>query len=215
MDVCSDERLVAMLELVKLPLNIRTLDYKTSTIDFSYPVVYGMQNKTAEYNINYNIYHTMLGLIGELQRPDLKTYISGSYEIKTNLQNVFSLILIGLGDFGGAHPMTYVRALNMDVLTGKNYQLSELFKPNSNYLKRLSDIIAEQIKERDIPLFEEFKGIRPNQDYYIADVNLIIFFQLYEITSYAQGFPYFSIPIYEIQDIVDEKGLLNNIAGII
>jgi len=204
-----------MLDIVKLPVNIRTNEYKTATIDFSYPVIYGLENATAEYWINYYIYHTVLRMIQELQQPNLKTYISGSYEIKNNQQNVLSLCFIGMGDFGGVHPMTFVRSLSFDTLTGKDYLLRDLFKPGSNYIKRLSDIITEQIKERKIPLLDGFQQIRLDQDYYIADVNLIIYFQLYEIASYAQGFPYFPIPIYKVQDIIDEKGLLYRLPGII
>ena len=57
-------------------------------------------------------------------------------------------------------------------------------------------------------MINEFTTIRPEQDYYIADKALVIYFQLYELTPYAYGFPYFPISVYEIQDIIDENGPL-------
>jgi hypothetical protein len=91
--------------------------------------------------------------------------------------------------------------------------LGELFKPDSNYVQRLSAIIQRQITERKIQLLEPFQGIRPDQDYYIADKSLVIYFQLYEITPYYYGFPYFPISVYEIQDLIREDGPLGKVLG--
>lgn len=75
-------------------------------------------------------------------------------------------------------------------------------------MKKLSDIVLKQIKEREIDLLGEFKPVKPNQDYYIADKSLVIYYQLYEITPYVFGFPQFPISVYEIQDIINEDGPL-------
>ncbi|MGI6066429.1 MAG: RsiV family protein, partial [Bacillota bacterium] len=96
---------------------------------------------------------------------------------------------------------------------GRLYQLQDLFKPGADYVARLSEIIGIQIERRNIPILGEFTGIRPDQDFYIADKALVIYFQLYEITPYAYGFPYFPISVYEIQDIIDEEGPLGKMMG--
>lgn len=197
-----------------LPAKIQTCRYYIPTTDILYPVVYGLSNLRAQEKINYEIYNLMIKLSAELRQPDLITYITGSYEIKANERGFLSLTLGQLADFGGAHPMTIIKALNFDLSTGRVYELKDLFKPNSDYVKILSDIIAKEIEERDILVLEEFESIRPDQDFYIADNNLIIFFQLYEISPYVQGFPYFSIPIYRLQDIIRENGILSRMMGI-
>ncbi len=76
-----------------------------------------------------------------------------------------------------------------------------LFKDGSDYVKQLSDIIKVDIKKWNIQLLDEFKAIRPDQDFYIADTSIVIYFQLYEITPYYWGFPYFPIPILDVADI--------------
>lgn len=73
-------------------------------------------------------------------------------------------------------------------------------------------MIREQIKERDIPLINEFTAIRPNQDFYVADKTIVIYFQLYELTPYVYGFPMFPVSLYELQEIIDEKGPLGRLA---
>ena len=76
-----------------------------------------------------------------------------------------------------------------------------MFKDGSDYVKQLSAIIKVDIKKWNIQLLDEFKAIRPDQDFYIADTSLVIYFQLYDITPYYWGFPYFPIPILDVADI--------------
>lgn len=197
-----------------LPVMIQTYRYYIPTTDILYPVVYGMTNLDAQRKINDAIFNLMLKISSELRQPDLVTYITGSYEIKANERGFLSVTLEQLGNFGGAHPMTIIKALNMDVSTGKVYELKDLFKADSKYVERISEIISREIKEREIPLLEEFKTIKPNQDFYIVDNNLVIFFQLYEISPYVAGFPYFSIPIYKLQDIIPDDGVLSKMMGV-
>lgn len=194
--------------MLTLPVYIKTNSYVTPTINIYYPFVYGFSDNEVQKKINYEITTLMYNLISELRRRDLITYISGSYEIKTNERNVLSITLTGLGDFQGVHPITIVKALTVDIETGDVYQLSDLFKSDSDYIKVLSEMVYKQIKEHDIPLLGEFKGVKPNQDYYIADKGLIIYFQQYEIAPYVAGLPYFLDPIYNLQDLIPEDGIL-------
>ncbi|KAB3531537.1 DUF3298 and DUF4163 domain-containing protein [Alkaliphilus serpentinus] len=200
-----------MYDEFKSPVNIQTQCYYTSNVSFKYPMVYGLSDPMIQQRMNYRIYSLMLEVISELINPysNTITYVTGFYEIKTNERDVLSITLNATGDFGGAHPMSVVKALTFDVKTGDEYELYQLFLPDSDYIQRMSDMIAIQIKERDIPLLGDFKGISPTQDYYIADKALVIFFQLYEIAPYAAGFPYFVIPIYDVSDIIVPDGLLS------
>jgi len=135
--------------------------------------------------------------------------MQGGYEIKTNERAILSLTQSNYAFYDHqAHGMTYLKSLTGNVKTGKFYSLAELFKPGSNYVQRLSDIIRVQIMERHMDLLEPFTSIRPDQDYYVADKSLVIYFELYEITPYYYGFPMFPISVYQIQDIINENGPL-------
>jgi hypothetical protein len=76
----------------------------------------------------------------------------------------------------------------------------------------LNRIIKEQIKTQQIFTLEPFTSISPNQDYFIADKALVIYFQLYDLTAYAYGFPMFVISVFNLQDIIDENGPLGKMA---
>jgi len=131
------------------------------------------------------------------------------FEIKNNQRNILSLNLIVYSFTGGAHGMTIIKSLTFDTTTGKEYTLNELFKIGSDYEKVLFSIISKDIKKWHIDLLGDFKSIRIDQDFYIADTSLVIYFQLYEITPYASGFPYFPIAILDISDIIRPEGPLN------
>jgi len=188
---------------------------KPPLIDFFYPAAEGLGDISVEQRINHQIVSLMYRMIDELQQPGLSSQVTGYYEIKANERNILSLILSAVGEFGRAHPMLVVHSLNIDAATGTNYPLGTMFKPGSNYKEVLSDIIRGQIAERNLSLPVEYPGIQPNQEYYMADNLLVIFYPLYEAMPYAAALPYFPIPIQKIKPVVAENSLLSRLMGLI
>jgi len=194
---------------MQLPVLVNTQRVKEPRLDLYYPVVHGLKSIAVQRRINYaiqNLVKKMLSDQGYYSNP--RTQVTASYEVKTNERGVLSLSLNNYAFAGGAHGMTIIKSLTFDVSTGRIYSLADLFKPGSDYQRVLSAIIEKQIKEREIPVINEFTGIKPDQDYYIADKVLVVYFQLYELTPYAYGFPEFPITMYQVEDIVDENGPL-------
>ncbi|MFK2825532.1 DUF3298 domain-containing protein [Bacillus sp. B190/17] len=201
---------------IALPVNIETVKISggpNKTV--FYPRVTGMENQRLERAMNETIAYQTQQLIKQQvgNMPTTVTEMIGSYEIKNNQRQVLSLSLSNYTyHFHAAHGMTYIKSLTFDLKQGKLCQLKDLFKPGSDYVKRLSDLIRVQIKQRDIPLLDGFTAIQPNQDFYIADKALVIYFQLYEITPYVVGLPMFPISVFDLQDIIDENGPLGRMA---
>ena len=181
-----------------------------------YPRVIGMQNQHLEKFINTEIVHQIQELIDEQvgNMPTTVEQILGMYEIKNNQRQVLSLSLSNYTyHYHAAHGMTYIKSLTFDLQKERKCELKDLFKLGSDYVHRLSTIIHTQIKQRDIQLLGDFTTIRPNQDFYIADKALVIYFQLYEITPYVVGFPMFPISVFDLQDILVENGPLGRMAS--
>lgn len=195
------------------PLLIQTkkLPHASSKVKVYYPVITQMGDAIIQRKLNSTIIHTLNELLVE-QNFYAKELVEllASFEIKNNQRGILSLNLIVYSFTGGAHGMTIIKSLTIDTKTGKQYELNDLFKPGSDYVKKLSDIIREDIKKWDVQLlYPPFKEIRPDQDFYIADTSLVIYFQLYEITPYVWGFPYFPIPILDLADIIQPQGPLD------
>ncbi|MBW7477525.1 DUF3298 and DUF4163 domain-containing protein [Paenibacillus oenotherae] len=173
------------------------------------PVISGLHNAAARNAMNETIRRTVRELVTEQgSLDDPRAEMQGYFEIKTNEKNVLSLSLFNYAYTGGAHGLTLQRSLTFDTGTGKAYSLSEMFKPGSPYVSRLSDIIKKQIEEREIATLDPFNAISPDQSFYIADRALVIYFALYELTPYAFGFPYFPISVYDLTDIINPNGPL-------
>lgn len=201
-----------MNEPYQLPVRVSTVHIRRPNLDLAYPRVLGLENQTAQDKMNAAITREVQKQLqeqGYLQHPE-KTEVTAYYETKTNERGVLSLTLSNYAYTQHmAHGLTLLNGLTFDTGTGSSYRLGDLFKPGSDYIRVISDIVRAQIRERDVPLLDEFKGIRPDQDFYIADKALVVFFQLYEITPYVYGFPMFPISVYALQDIIPETGPLS------
>lgn len=199
-----------------LPVSIETVKVSSGPDKtVYYPKVIGMQNQGLERAINRTIAHQTQQLINQQvgNMPTTVVQMLGSYEIKNNQRQVLSLSLSNYTyHYHAAHGMTFIKSLTYDLQKGRLTELKDLFIPGSDYVKILSTLIRKQIKQRDIQLLHAFTEIHPNQDFYIADKALVIYFQLYEITPYAFGFPMFPISVFDLQDIIDESGPLGRMA---
>ena len=197
-------------------VNIQTMSHITPNVKLFYPFIWGMPNQPVQDTMNQIIMDQVEQLIDQQAGMQIEgqTEMYGFYELKTNQRGVLSILQ---GNYAYtppmAHGMTVADSLTFDVNTGKVYALSELFTPNSNYVQVLSDLIQQQIKERELPLLGEFKGINPDQYYYIADKALVIYFQLYEISPYYVGLPMFPISVYQIQDLILEHSPLGKMVS--
>lgn len=199
----------------QFPVSIQTGSTTAPGTTIYYPLVIGLPNRNVQDQIN----RTIIGLASYLRQEQLKVQtgtnmqMTGHYEIKTNERGILSLIL---SNYAYSQPMahgnTIAKSLTFDVNTGKLYSLPDLFKPGSNYAAVLSKQISEQLKERDLPLLNGFTAIGPNQDYYLADKSIVVYFQLYEITPYYVGFPMFPISNYTLLPIAAEGGPIDTLA---
>lgn len=199
------------MSYIQLPVQIIPRRIVMPNLDIWYPFIIAGAEAEAIQKMNTQIFSLVNRLIveqGYYENPQ-QTEVTGNFEIKNNQRGVLSLSIINYTyRLHAAHGLTIIKSLNFDIETGNNYQLHELFIQGSDYRKKLSVIIERQIKQRDIGLIEPFKGVRPDQDYYIADKALVIYYQLYELTPYVFGFPQFPISVYDIQDIIKEDGPL-------
>lgn len=205
-----------MMAIEALPVSILTMTMQQDGTTIYYPQVIGLMNGSVQQSINEAIYEEMQTLIQEQyesQYTDTFEEMIGTFEIKTNQRHVLSLTLTNYA-FAPQHAngLTLIKGLTFDTTTGEKYNLSELFIEDSNYVEVLSMHVKEQIGARDIPLLVDFTQIAPDQNYYIADKSLVLFFQEIEITPHYFGSPMFPISVFALGNIVIEDGPLGRMA---
>lgn len=116
---------------------------------------------------------------------------------------------------GAAHGQPSREEYHINIRTGKLYTLKDLFKADSNYKSRLTEIVKGKIdranKELGEQLYSEDIGdLETDGGFTFRSDALRIYFYPYAIASYAAGFPEFSISYDELKDLIDTDGELWN-----
>ncbi|MGG4343383.1 DUF3298 domain-containing protein [Paenibacillus lautus] len=199
------------------PVSIHTLTHTAPGLVIHYPQVYDLMNPGAEEAINRAIIFQIQDMQREQQQVQTGTnpQTTGTFEIKTNERGILSLVLTNYTySEHMAHGYTVTKGLTFTTATGKSYALSDLFRPGSGYQAVLAAEVNRQIRERSIPVLENSPvTVSPNQDFYLTDKSLVIFYPLYAITPYYVGFPMFPISVYDLLGLAPENGLLSDLAA--
>jgi hypothetical protein len=140
----------------------------------------------------------------------LDSNYTGDFEVTYYQKNLLVIEKTGYDyPFGAAHGMPLKKYAHIDLKSGTFYQLNDLFKDHSQYVKTISHIIADQIQSNEkysYIFLDRYKGIRKDQPFFITEGTLNVYFNPYEIAPYVAGFPNFSIPFEEINDLINQDG---------
>lgn len=174
-----------------------------------YPEIQGMRFVAMQKKVNQKL--ADISRVKEIDpNKQLESSYNGDYEVFFFKNRLVELEINGYDyPFGAAHGMPVKVFAQVDLESGVFYQLKDLFKANSSYVEVLSGIIGEQIKndpEYSYVFPDTYKGIAPDQPFYIDANNLYIYFAPYEIAPYVAGFPTFTIPFSEIEQIINKDG---------
>jgi hypothetical protein len=144
-----------------------------------------------------------------------------SYTIDCDIQyisdNLYSIVLLNYANSGGAHPGTWFTSVNYCYSNGRvaSLKLSDLFKPNSNYLKTVSDICIIDLKKQGASLVVDGDVTDFNENmnsgqipFSITPKGLRFNFSAYEAASYAEGDFVVIIPFDKLNAILKTDGVM-------
>lgn len=118
------------------------------------------------------------------------------YEIKLNHGGLISLVIRSYYYTGGAHGMTIVDYVNVDLTTGHPLSFSDLFNTEKDLEYVLQVINKAVVAEPDRYLIQEFTAdlLNSDQDFYLQEDQVVVCFGLYELAPYVSGIQEFTIP---------------------
>lgn len=127
-----------------------------------------------------------------------------SYFDYTHNDDVLSVWVTSENYSGGAHGMSWVNAFTVNTKTGESYgTLGSLFKDPAAGVQYITDKIIKDIQKSPEGFFPEaiqtVKDKKGNYSFYVDGSDLVIYFDLYEITPYAAGMPMFRFPLKDLQ----------------
>lgn len=173
-----------------------------------YPIIEGMRDEAAQQKVNEKL--RQLSQVKPIPKMQLDYTYSGSFSVSFFQKDLAVLKLAGYTYyFGAAHGMPTIIYAPVNLVTGEIYQLQDLFRPGSGYVKVLSDSIAKKIQtdpQYEYVFPDSYKGIAANQPFYLDNEALYVYFTPYEIAPYAAGFPTFIIPYTSIQPLLNTEG---------
>ena len=193
--------------------NVKIVDkiYKSKNnyldINVVVPQINGIGNKKQEDAINDKIIKWTESWINEVKEiadeyfkdkptPLMPYQLYARYKL-TNNSDIISFYIDYYQFSGGAHGITNRIAYNIEKSSGIEMQLKDIFKDNYNYKDVINKEISRQISKDPDRYFtgkDGFNGIGDNQNFYIKNNTVVIYFGLYEIAPYAAGISEFIIP---------------------
>ena len=134
-----------------------------------------------------------------------------SYEVTAADKDFISVLFSFYEYLGGAHPNTTSESFNYDLNRNAPVSLADLFTPNSNYLKVISDYAIKELKKLDTVSWVE-NGAGPKIDNFhswnITPAGLRITFDSYQVGPYAAGAHEVLVPYSVLKPIIRQDGLL-------
>lgn len=138
--------------------------------------------------------------------------VSQSYQATRLDERVLSVFGYVYSNAGGPHPSHYLNSATYDLETGKRITLSDILKDES-CLESLAERVLDTLSNRgeDSMLFDDYVSVvmdhftpgSPNFDsWYFSDQGLVIYFSVYEISSYAAGDFVMEYTYGDLQDIL-------------
>ena len=181
-------------------------------IDLELPLLTGMANHARQDKINArweqdaeNFKQEVASTLDDyVKNAEISGYPVHTYQAFSRIQEGYaglrflSLYIDYYNYTGGAHGFTERRPYNIDLSTGQDLALNDIFAPGYDYCSIINDFINKQIKANPENFFEGdmgFMGIDKQQSFYIKDGHLVIYFGLYEIAPYAVGIQEFKLPL--------------------
>ncbi len=150
---------------------------------------------------------------GEMSRPP--SSLNVSYEVTASDKDFISVLFTFFEYSGGAHPNTTTESFNYDLNRNAPVRLADLFTPNSNYLKVISDYSVRELKKLDTVSSVE-NGAGPKVENFhswnITPAGLKITFDRYQVGPYVAGEHEVVVPYSVLKPIIKPDGLLAHFA---
>lgn len=133
------------------------------------------------------------------------------YEVTAANKDFISILFTFLEFTGGAHPITTTESFNYDLNRNAPVRLADLFTPNSNYLKVISDYSIKELKKLETVSYAE-EGARPKignfHSWNITPPGLKITFDRDQVSAYVVGEHEVVVPCSLLEPIIKPAGLL-------
>jgi hypothetical protein len=198
------------------------------TLKARYPQAIGAGNNPRLTKLNQALRQFIMKEVGGFKkdfRPPEERMLSSEstfdarYQVEYATSDMVSVSFVINTYFEGAVHGNYNEiSFNYDLNQGRSLGLADLFKPNSNYLKIISDYAIKSLRKEFAPdpdLEWIQRGAGPEEKNYeswnLTRKGLEVTFNPYQVASYAEGPHTVVVPYSLLKDVIDPQGPLPRI----
>lgn len=141
------------------------------------------------------------------------------YDVMLATNDLISISILDYTFMGGAHGGTSSNPINYDLKNNRELQLADIFEPNSNYLKIISDYAVADLKPRIGEMSDDewlSKGAAPEAENYrswnLTKKGLMVTFDQYQVAAYAAGPQSVIVPYSKLQSVLRKDGVVAELA---
>ncbi|WP_246246513.1 PdaC/SigV domain-containing protein [Paenibacillus lemnae] len=179
--------------------------HNKANIEVRYPVIRGMEHAEAQSAINAVLKKHAKTFI-ETAAEELSDIpqshtgypyeYTGDFVVHYNQDGLLSITSYEYTYAGGAHGMTYQTSRTFSLKDGKELKLGDVINLKGGNKQKLDSYILNQFEDSDGYL-GGFTEVPEDAQFYLKKGTAVLYFQLYEYTAYAYGFPEFELPLKE------------------
>ena len=194
--------------------------------DLKYPVIHNVKNgyfqvnkdilKNLNNTINSSVYTFKEGILEEEQQINASNLdnsknkvnyrVYSDYDVTFNKNQVLSLIL-QLSAMDNNNPQyNDLYSYNIDLLTGNQILIKDIFRPGMDYLKIVSDFINFKISKNPEYYYNNtIVNIPEDQSFYLTDQGIVVYFALDEISPANTGIPKFLMEFSNFESYINPR----------
>lgn len=199
--------------------------------DLEYPVFYNVKNsyfqvnETILTNLNNTIYSSVYTFkdgvfeeeeqINKLNTDEIKKKINyqvySDYDVTFNKNQILSLKL-NLFAYEGVNSVIYndLYSYNIDLLTGKQLLLKDIFREGVDYMKIINDYINYKIKQNPKAYYPDIVvDIPEDQSFYLTDQGIYIYFAIDEVSPKEAGIAKFLLEFENFESYINPRFYCN------
>lgn len=185
------------------------------SIDISYPELPGADafNNAVRQNVTgaVNAFKQGLPETATTGYPDYGAYLKGNYTTQITKNGTVS-VLITYEQYapGAAHPWGTLASVTYDARSRRVLALSDLFKPRSNYVSRLSNLAIESLDHHEYAVPEMVrKGAGPVESNFkvftLTNDALVLHFEQYQVAPGAASSEQVAIPLTTLESLLRKE----------
>lgn len=190
-------------------------DYKDVSSDANkviekyYPKVSGLNDPAVEAKINASI-AAAADMTQEvrmlMEDVDYNPEFTASGEATYNRNGILSVNVFQSFMAEGIPHESYNQVSRTFLLeTGDELALADLFAPDSDWAARVDTAVRNHVGQKNIHMLRAYEGIQAPGDksgFYLTDDGIVVYYQIYDYTSYMDGVLQVTVPWSAVADIL-------------